>query len=706
VCRNRQQANITVVITITRIEVVTDGKKTAVLTRSTRKRLESAGIEASDVAEHALKLRDHLMITLNLILGDEGMNVLELRPEDGTHASSRVELHSAAAKRSHALVEAKILVGKMLDVTHHLTLAVIAVESGMSQESSATTILLGDLSKFLSALSSGASINLAAASATAGLLEGIKDISNILVANSLIKREAHSAVDSTAAWATLDKTKVDHMILAGVLDDLLGSFEARHADDDSIEESAREEIEASSLEHSSKASSALVDEGGDASDTLRTMIHAVESSNLAHKGRSSANVGSCTLTTDVLLTSAESHTVSLLAGLITSDTDDTARHDALQLVRSSKESSVSTTEAHARAKTSTGTNDDISTERRRLLQESKREEVTITDEETTSLVDTVNNRLEVINSTESVRITSNETNEARESSGVKGERIDLDDVDTKRCSTSLDNVNDVPVECVGNSDGSIATNRARTVLVGHAHTHGLSSSGTLIEKRASGDSHASKIADDSLIGKHGLKTTLSDLSLVGSVRSVPGRVLEHVTSDDRGSDAIVEALTDVSAVLVSSVLISDSTQLVQCLELTETIASSWDVANTSLDVLGNDEAGEIIQRRQILLCSLGDGLQHVGGVLLRSNTDVTFIEAVAIARAARGGAAHGTERCIATVFASKTQHDQDNNNKEEKSCTLCDCVCVCVVLILRLMPREVFLLITQRRIIERNNKRK
>jgi len=560
VSRDRQEANVTVVVTITSKEVVTDSKQTTVFTRSTRKRLESAGVKASDVAEHALELRNHLVIALDLILRDERMNVLELRPEDRTHASSRVELHGAAAKRSHALVEAKVLVGKVLDVTHHLALTVVAVESWVSEEGGATTELLGDLSELLSTLSSGGGVHLAAA-ASASLLEGIKDISNVLVADSLIKREANGAVDGAAGRAALDEAKVDHVVLAGVFNDLLGSLHAGHADNDSVEENTRKNIETSSLEHSSQASSALVDEGGDAVDALGAVEHAVEGSDLAHEGGSSADVGSCTLTTDVLLASAKSHTVCLVAGLVASDTDDTARHDALVPVSSGKEGSVGTTKAHAATEASAGANDDISTEGGRLLEQSKGEKVAVADEETASLVDAVGDGLEVIDSAEGVRVTSDETDEAVEGSGVEGERVDLDDVDAERSSASLDDVNDVPVEGVGDGDGGVASNGARAVLVGDAHAHGLSGGSALVEERAGGDGHASQVADDGLIGEHGLEAALGHLSLVGRVGGVPRGVLQDVASDDGGGDAVVEALTDVGAVLVGCVLLSD------CLEL-------------------------------------------------------------------------------------------------------------------------------------------
>jgi hypothetical protein len=54
-----------------------------------------------------------------------------------------------------------------------------------------------------------------------------------------------------------------------------------------------------------------------------------------------------------------------------------------------------------------------------------------------------------------------------------------------------------------------------------AESHGLGSGGGLVEKRSTGHGHASEVLNQGLEVQQRLQTTLRNLSLVRSVRSIP-----------------------------------------------------------------------------------------------------------------------------------------------------------------------------------------
>ena len=74
--------------------------------------------------------------------------------------------------------------------------------------------------------------------------------------------------------------------------------------------------------------------------------------------------------------------------------------------------------------------------------------------------------------------------------------------------------------------------------------HRLGRGRGLVEQRRVGDVEPGQVADHRLEVQQRLEAALGDLRLVGRVRGVPGRVLQHVPADDRGRDRAVVAEAD------------------------------------------------------------------------------------------------------------------------------------------------------------------
>ncbi len=74
--------------------------------------------------------------------------------------------------------------------------------------------------------------------------------------------------------------------------------------------------------------------------------------------------------------------------------------------------------------------------------------------------------------------------------------------------------------------------------------HRLAGRGRLVEQRRPGHRQAGEIGDDGLEVEQRFETALGDLGLVGRVRGVPARVLEHAAANHTGRDRVVVAETD------------------------------------------------------------------------------------------------------------------------------------------------------------------
>lgn len=87
---------------------------------------------------------DDGMITFDLIIRSEGMDVAILRPRERDHTAGAVELHRAAAKWDHSVGETEIFGSQVIDVAQHLGFGVVLVEDGMRQVGSRPSQFLGN----------------------------------------------------------------------------------------------------------------------------------------------------------------------------------------------------------------------------------------------------------------------------------------------------------------------------------------------------------------------------------------------------------------------------------------------------------------------------------------------------------------------------------------------------------------------------------
>ena len=113
--------------------VGTDDAKPSVLSCGTGIGLQRRRMEASDPAQVFLELLDDGVVTLDLIIGDEGVDIAKLGPCDGDHAARAVQLHRAASEGDHGVNQSEVLRCKVVDVAQHLGLRMVFVEHRVRQ---------------------------------------------------------------------------------------------------------------------------------------------------------------------------------------------------------------------------------------------------------------------------------------------------------------------------------------------------------------------------------------------------------------------------------------------------------------------------------------------------------------------------------------------------------------------------------------------
>jgi hypothetical protein len=539
VSRNRDKADLSL-ISITSLVVSLDTAKTSKLTLCTRVGLKSGSVHTSDLRQVLGERADESLVTRSLLNGGEGVDVVDTRVGNRKHLGCGVELHCAGAKRNHGVNEGDILGLEVVDVSKELGLGVVLVEdrllevAGLSLERSRDLVIEeGSLIRRKSRLELGLRN-----------AKGLDEVTEALKGDTLVKREANLVLSNTA--------KVNVLRLSVLVN--LGNGLRRSLESDSIEknrtilaETLSVKLELALLKDQALGKTGLApDILSNGLKTLRTVVDSVESRHVGKKSLSSADIAGGLLTTNVLLTSLESQAKSRLAETILGNTNETTRNLALVLLRCSEESSMGTTVTERNTEALGVTDGDVGAKFSRGLEHGKSEKIGGCAEKSLLLVDDVGESLVIVNTTVGIGVLNQGSNEVAfdfaNELGVVGEDIADDELDAESLSSGLEDGDGLGVAVLGDDKDLLAFALG---CVGHRHGHGLSSGGSLIENRGVGDVETSQICDESLEVEERLKTALADLSLVGGVAGIPGRVLEHIALDNsRNKSSIVTSTNE------------------------------------------------------------------------------------------------------------------------------------------------------------------
>ncbi|VUC29849.1 unnamed protein product [Clonostachys rosea] len=522
VCGDGDEADVAVALAAALV-VGLDGAQAGELALRARVGLQADLVEAGDGGQVLLQGDEHGLVAGGLLDRSEGVDVGEARVGDGEHFGGGVELHGAGAERDHGVDEGQILVSKVVNVSQKLGLGVVLVEDGVCEEGGLALEVGGDggvgvESTVQTLLNGGVEVLLSH-------VEALEKLAKALQRDTLVEGEAQLGL------ADLAKVDVkERSLLNGAV----------------VSDTGGRELEVTLACNKILSQAGLgPDILGNGLETLGAVVDGVEGAHVGQQSLGSADVAGSLLAANVLLTSLQSKTKGWVAQSILGNTDDTTGNLALVLLGAGEESGVGTSVSQRDTKSLRAAESNVGAKFAGRLELSEGQEIGGDADETLALVDEVREALVVEDTTTSVGVLEKNTNKTfaglLDELVLVGEDVTDEELNTESLRSGLENLESLGVAVLGN-DESLASALGG---VGKSHGHGLGGGGGLIQDGGVGDLETSQVSDHGLEVEEGLKTTLADLGLVGSVAGVPSWVLEDVALDDGWDLGTVVASSNV-----------------------------------------------------------------------------------------------------------------------------------------------------------------
>ena len=576
--RQRNQDGIALVVAVSLVEG-TDSAQAGVLTGRTRVRLQGHCIVTGNSNQPIAQVLNQLVPALSLILRDQRVNVRELRPGDGLHLSSCVQLHGARAQRNHGAVKCQVLIGEVTQVAHHLGLGAVLVENRVLHVVIGTQQLSGQIVLCVC------------------LTQGAAQSLNQALQQLLTVRLTHGNTN-----AVLIEAADVHASFQSLRNQLIGAAGSFHHD--GVEESIVSDTVTRSLQRGSNTSSIGVQAVRDSAQALRTVVHRVSASNNSQQSLSSTNIGSSLLAADVLLTSLQSQTVRRLTGRVRRNTHQAARHGAFHTLVNSHVRSVRATEEEGQTETLSVAHSDVCTQLTRRLQQGQSQQVSDHSDQSVTLLSGLNQRLNIANIAFITGVRQDDTVQVALGQALR--EVSNDEGNAEHLCTAASHRNNLRQATGVNREEAILHLAVCTVH----HDSCFSYCGCLIQQGGVCNLQAGQLHHGVLEVQQSLQTALRNLSLVRGVRSVETGVFQNVTAQNSGSYSIVVSGTNH----LGKNLILRSVAGNLCLSLMLRQRSGQLQLAVKANLGGNDSVHQRIQGRvsqgfEHLLCVCGTGAE-------------------------------------------------------------------------------------------------
>jgi hypothetical protein len=252
----------------------------------------------------------------------------------------------------------------------------------------------------------------------------------------------------------------------------------------------------------------------------------------------SADVAGGLVATDVLFPGLHRHAERGPAGGVDANSDDTAGHEALVLLRRGEERGVRAAVSHGHAEALRGADGDVGADLAGRAQRGEREQVGGHDD-----LDAVGVRVpDELGVVEHLALRAGVLHEHAAdvaAAVVQVLGVGDDDPDAEAVGAGAAHVDGLRVAVGGDEEGPLLAPED-----GAAHGHGLGGGGGLVEEGGVGHGEAGEVGDHGLVVEQRLEAALRDLGLVRGVLGVPGRVLHEVAQHHRGDVGAVVAHPD------------------------------------------------------------------------------------------------------------------------------------------------------------------
>ena len=454
------------------------------------------------------------------------MNRGELRPRHRDHLRRRVQLHGAGAQRDHRRVEADVLALQRLDVAHHLGFRMMRIEDRVRQVARRAPQRRRQI------VTAGGKRRRGGLPSRLG--EGRDDVQGILVRHRLVERDADAAVGVPQIDPSLLRRRPDG-----------GSVSA--FDPEGVEVMGIRLPVSERGQRPADAGSRLMHARGDRSQAGRSVVHRIHRRDVRQQRLRRADVRGRLLPPDVLLASLQRHPVGLMAVAVDRQADDPAGRLTDVGVTRRQERRVGTAAAERHAEALRVADDGVGAQLARRRQQGQRQQVRRDNHEHACGMRLLDDGPEIGDGAALVRVLQQQAKGTAERLVGQPRRVAGFNRDVEGLRPAADDVQGLRIAPVRDQERFAAAAAALRALNAMEHRHRLGGGRTLVEQRRRRDVHGREILHDRLEVQQRFQPTLRDLRLIGRVRRVPPRVLEHVAQDHARRDAAVVAEADVGA---------------------------------------------------------------------------------------------------------------------------------------------------------------
>ncbi len=497
--------------------VATDGQQAGELALGTGVGLQGDPVVAGDLREPSLELGDQGVVPRGVLGRGEGVQVGEPGEADGLHLGGGVQLHRAGPERDHPPVEREVTRREPTQVAQHRGLGPVAVEHLMGEEVALPGQRLGQ--GVAGAPVRGLEVDLPGT-------ERRQDRLEVLAAGGLGGGDADVV--------RVDEAQV-HAPGAGGRHHGLGA--PGYPGEDGVEELVVDHLDARLAQRLGERYGVPVGALRDRAQPVGAVVDGVHRGRHGEEHLRGADVRGRLVTADVLLAGLQREPVRGTPLGVDRDAHEATGQVALDPGADRHVAGVRAAVEQRNTEPLRGADDDVGAHRAGRLQDGEGEQVRGHHGHPATFVHLVDERTRV-------RDVAGGTGVLHEHAAdltVRKTRAEVGDLDldAHRAGTGADDLDGLR-ERVGVHDeppGGLA--------VGAAHQrHRLSSGGPLVEQRGVRGRQPGEVADHGLEVQQRLEASLRDLGLVGRVRRVPARVLQHVAAYDGRRDRAVVAQAD------------------------------------------------------------------------------------------------------------------------------------------------------------------
>ncbi len=487
-------------------------------------RLQAQRVVAGALGEPALQRIGQLPVTAHLILGRVRMRVGELRPADRNHLRGRVQLHRAGAERDHRPVQRQIAIGQPAQVAQHRRLRVVAVEHRVRQDRRAPRQVGRDRIR-------RGGIQRIDSPRVPGQRKQRPQGLDIGPLHRFVQRDAHrigpqvAQVHAVRASGSVDRVRIDP------------------ADGDRVEE-VRAHPQAGRTQSGRQHDRPAVDPTRDPAQALGPVVDRIKRGDLRQQRLRGADVRGRLLAADMLLARLQREPQRRRPLAVDRDAHHPPGQRPLQGIATRHESRVRPAEGERQTETLGRSDHQIGAPFARWRQQHQRHRIGRDRDQGVARVRAVGEARQFRH------IRPRQFSRRGRILQQVPERVDLQrgrilahlQFDADRLRPRLQHRDRLRVAAERNEE------RGRRVAAdAPAHHHRLGRRGGFVQQRGVGHRQAGQVAHQRLEIQHPFQPSLRDLGLVGRIRGVPGRVLQHVAGDHLRQPGRVVAHADVVA---------------------------------------------------------------------------------------------------------------------------------------------------------------